>query len=73
MDYVLQSYGKDKCCTVFNAGVKVLPRRENKVHHSTFVTEYIKTLGLGNLDIHIDGVGDRAPPPPNCPKKKGLS
>ena len=70
-DYFLQTYGKEKCFEEFEAGIEELSQRENKVRHATFVTDYIKILGLGNDDMNLDEASDRAPPPPNRPTKKG--
>ena len=50
---------------VFGADIEELPRREKKVRHTTFVTNYIKTLSIEDLDGETLERSDRSPPPSN--------
>ena len=51
--------------------LKELPRRENKVRHMTFDTDYIETLGIDDVDIVDSESAIELPMVTPPPLKKG--
>ena len=60
--YFLQTYGKEKCFIEL-ASEGEFPCRDNKVKHTSFVTDYIKTFGIDDYDTN----NLKWPPPPFWP------
>ena len=68
MGYFLQTYGKEKCFKEFDSDVEEFPCRANKVK-TTFVTDYIKTLGINAYEDNIVEKSEVVSPPPFRPNK----
>ena len=63
IDEVINVYGEERCKVCFNSRPGTVPEREAKLKVSTYMTDYIKKIGLGEMS-GIEGVDDDSINPP---------